>query len=83
MVVAMIPLPMCKVEAITPIKFNAEFPSDYCSHDASTTPNYWQRAIGRTTSPLILKTEGWLTGATATYVGDYRESIKSAKTRAA
>jgi len=48
MVVAMIHFPICKVEAIAPVKFNAEFPSNYCSHDASTTPNYWQRAIGRT-----------------------------------
>jgi hypothetical protein len=46
MVVAMIPFPICKAEAIAPVKFNTELSSNHCSYDASTTPNYWQRAIG-------------------------------------
>jgi hypothetical protein len=49
MVVVVILFPKCKAEAITTDEFIAEFSSNYCSHDASATPNYWHPAIGRTT----------------------------------
>jgi len=39
---------MCKAEAIAAIEFNAQFTGNCCGPDASATPNYWQRAIGRT-----------------------------------
>jgi hypothetical protein len=81
----MIPFPMSKAEAITAAKFNAQLASNCCSHDASATPNYWQRAIGPATfrRVLVLGTGARANRGAMVLCAIYGESIRSAKTRAA
>jgi hypothetical protein len=48
MAVAPIHFAIRKAQAITTDKLSIEFASDYCSNNASSTPNYWQHATDRT-----------------------------------